>query len=747
VKQSGNSLKGRDLIAGPRCPTRADVAAFIALNGGTLTHSVTAPSQPARRYSFTYKCRRGHQATNTLYDFRRQRWCKGCTWNRLTYEECVAYATERQGHLVSGHRDAIKDTDSLAFNCKDKHAFSLTGTHLKKGKWCSDCDRLARRVEESRFAERAALRGGVYLGRDEKKGCNTIRFRCSAEHEFPLLIANFRQGKWCSQCSSGLGERIVRVVMETLFDGAFPRSRPAWLEMGPRSHLELDGYNADLKLAFEHHGRQHYGDVRMRFPTDYAEQRKRDTFKRKQCLAQGVRLIEVPEIFGLTPLSEVSGVVIAECKRLGMRVPKERLSITPDIERAYRTESFETMLALVKDVVFAKGGRIADLDKAATATTYLIPVRIDCGRGHEWPTRIGRIVRGHWCKECYRIDRNAFLDGAMTPEEYGQRYGVTEPKGLLINTEDVRSLASECGVTLLSEQYRSAKRKLSFRCHRCCKPFPLTYDRLKQHRPDRCPTCARKRGGLARRHTIEELQVLASSKSGHLLSWKYHGVFESLRWWCSECEESFVRPADPILQGGWCQQCSRRSGGSKQSATKLARKVAKSVAIIQRRIARKNWTVTTELSKCVKDKELVSLVCNHGEPMTRSVAYLMRKTLKCECERSNRPKAALARLTRLLTTLGWELLTRYEDKNTQVRVRCRHGQVFDRVAGQIKRHSKCECEKRAGSGEKYISQRPSGRYQVSVVINYKSHGLGTFDTLEEAVMTRDEFCRKHGKTP
>ena len=103
------------------------------------------------------------------------------------------------------------------------------------------------------------------------------------------------------------------------------------------------------------------------------------------------------------------------------------------------------------------------------------------------------------------------------------------------------------------------------------------------------------------------------------------------------------------------------------------------------------------------------------------------------------------KLERTLKSLKWTLESEYRDGKTPVSVRCPHGQLFERVAGLIDRDSKCECEKRSKSGQKYISQRPNGRFQVNVALGYELHCLGSFDTLAEAVHARDVFCRKQGK--
>ena len=110
-------------------------------------------------------------------------------------------------------------------------------------------------------------------------------WQCKHSHEFSSKYSTIKSQKvWCPYCSSGVGERVCRIVFESLFGVPFTKVRPDWLLNREGNRLELDGFSDHVKIAFEHNGKQHYSEKYHRGTEKLIRD---DTIKKEHCKQNG----------------------------------------------------------------------------------------------------------------------------------------------------------------------------------------------------------------------------------------------------------------------------------------------------------------------------------------------------------------------------------------------------------------------------------------------------------------------------
>jgi hypothetical protein len=128
----------------------------------------------------------------------------------------------------------------------------------------------------------------------------SLQWMCSVGHKFQLKYEDARdEGLWCNQCplTNSAGETRCRRILESLLDAPFPTVRPAFLiRESTGQPLELDGYNEELKLAFEYQGVQHYQFSQKWHGTleAFQDQCDRDADKAAMCQQYGIALLVIP---------------------------------------------------------------------------------------------------------------------------------------------------------------------------------------------------------------------------------------------------------------------------------------------------------------------------------------------------------------------------------------------------------------------------------------------------------------------
>lgn len=206
-----------------------------------------------------------------------------------------AAATARRGECLA--TQYVNSAERVTWRCAQGYVWDAPAKDvLNSNSWCPLCAGRRHDLLEMRAVARS--RGGECLAMEYLGMQTKLPWRCAHGHDWKTTPATAIQGgAWCPECSTGLGERLTRAAIEQLIGLRFPKSRPDWLVSERGTMLELDAYNPDVGIAFEHQGDQHFTE--LAFFADEATFHQRlsdDQRKRDLCTSRGVKLIEVPQV-------------------------------------------------------------------------------------------------------------------------------------------------------------------------------------------------------------------------------------------------------------------------------------------------------------------------------------------------------------------------------------------------------------------------------------------------------------------
>jgi hypothetical protein len=178
--------------------------------------------------------------------------------------------------------------------------------HLKKGN-STNCGCLANEETSKRCLK--DIVGQVFgfltvigrnLSRRDSSGKHSFWIcRCECGKELSVNKGHLLSGrqKSCGCKNNSVSESLCREVFEQTFGKPFPKRRPDFLK-NPKTgcNLELDGYNEELKLAFEYDGEYHYKSHWGRRGQSIEQRTTLDQLKDSLCQKEGITLIRIPFI-------------------------------------------------------------------------------------------------------------------------------------------------------------------------------------------------------------------------------------------------------------------------------------------------------------------------------------------------------------------------------------------------------------------------------------------------------------------
>jgi hypothetical protein len=403
-------------------------------------------------------------------------WCPKCSGNaKPTLAELNEIARERSKNLLAQclSTDYENSSTLIEWQCgiEGHPSFRYAYKSVKHdGSWCKLCKQEKPRptkYDRDMLVRLATRCGGVLLSEETYRNPKQKhQWRCPDSHEFTRSLDDiFYARSFCPYCfhRGGMREQYLRELFFFMFHAPFMRTRKlSWLMNRSRKAMELDGYNPELALAFEHNGQQHY-EIDGYLTTRQDQLTKRyadDEDKVRLCRENGVTLIVVP--FSV-PLKVVQTYVLGELTKAGVQPPN-----TADFQPGIFHSS---MLSKLRGHAASLGGHLISDKYLGSSEDHWWK----CKHSEHPPfpmTPSEAISMGHWCDRC-------------ADERWSESYK--------ISVEQLQALARNSGGELLLDELEVEKKFASydqakFRCLSCGRHTTRTVQQVKDGRLCFCVT-------------------------------------------------------------------------------------------------------------------------------------------------------------------------------------------------------------------------------------------------------------------
>lgn len=217
-------------------------------------------------------------------------WCPMCKGHSI--EEMQQLAKKKNGECLSEKYLGI--FVNLQWKCEFGHIFETRPKYIIDNHWCPKCNS-PHKPTQAEVDDFLMIRKYKCVS-PYKNSTSIMKFICDKGHTWSTNFNNLKsKNSGCPKCINKT-EQYCRNIFEALFKCSFPSIKPKWLKNADGNLLELDGYNKNLRLAFEYNGIQHYEVVDRWGKTDAAliKQQEHDIIKINKCNERDIILIIIP---------------------------------------------------------------------------------------------------------------------------------------------------------------------------------------------------------------------------------------------------------------------------------------------------------------------------------------------------------------------------------------------------------------------------------------------------------------------
>lgn len=340
---------------------------------------------------------------------KRNKWCNICKANEQTpyrvkmLNKAKEHAISKKGICLS--KNFINTDQKLKWQCEKGHQWEAKYSNVVGilDRWCPKCaGQLSPKESLQKAKDYAISRGGQCLS-TQYTPKEKLLWKCKEKNHKPWLskISIISAGTWCVSCANSnyYRENNSRSILEYLLNCSFEKSYENW-NINPKTNkkLELDGYNDELKIAFEFQGKHHFKQV---FKGSSLEDIQfKDKQKKINCKNNNVKLIEVIDRYefkNIECLIKNIENILNEANILF----KEQYDLDDLLSYVYevnRTSDKEKRIEIAKEYAKSKGG----VCLSDVYINYSSNLTWHCGnKEHDnWEASYGIINRKTWCPQC-----------------------------------------------------------------------------------------------------------------------------------------------------------------------------------------------------------------------------------------------------------------------------------------------------------------------------------------------------------
>ena len=300
---------------------------------------------------YLWKCTKSHEWNAQYSSISQGIGCPHCAGvTPITKENAHNLAESRGYKFLSTEFKGV--VNKYRWECSEGHEWNALYNHIKNGKGCPHCaGSIPKTISDAHNL--AEKRGFKFLSLVFKNTATKYLWKCTKSHEWSAKYSDVQSGTGCPICcDNNRGEKITRYCFEKMLECDFKKIKPDWMR-NPKTNyrLELDGFNQNMSLAFEHQGIHHEVDCPKDNRHYKSNQLFKDEIKRQKCKEQRITLIEVPEIGRRLKLKDVVPFLLSEFDKHNIAYPESAKSFQIDMREFYAEYMNEKSTTGVDDLL------------------------------------------------------------------------------------------------------------------------------------------------------------------------------------------------------------------------------------------------------------------------------------------------------------------------------------------------------------------------------------------------------------